>query len=327
MPTGPLSDQLLGTGMPKDWKTILGNPESPTGGTGLIYNGVAVEEELPEPTSPPKTDPAAAALARANAAAKASASRQNENTRSLADQQHALLASFGTQRDKKIGNIQNGLQLANEILLQSFGSALEGLRGNLADNDKAESDSSFSNVTNAVRERQDILGEVASQGAGETDLLRAQLQALRNYSSNQGEISRSFFDTLRSVNNATAGLRSDTKTSKTNLFQQAEADKESAWANFYNQQADTWTQIGNIENSNTNVDSDSSVGYAKKYTDAAAKAAEATAGVYNKQGLPSDWNDLGGGKADRELTGGNRAATVNLGGKQKRPEGATLRKW
>ena len=165
------------------------------------------------------------------------------------------------------------------------------------------------------------------QGAGETDLLRSQLNALRNYSANQGETNRSFFDTLRSINNSVTSLNTDTATSRVNLFNQAESDRESAWANYYNQVADTWTQIGNIENAG-NVESASTEGYRKQYGSAADEAAKATGSSYTRQtgnGL-TDWE--GKGKAEeRQLNSGNRAASVNLGGPVKRAEGATLRKW
>lgn len=295
-------------------------PLAPDGSSGGLDGGGT--------DTPSGPDPALVAIAKANAAGKAKSAKENANTAALADQQFALLKSFETQREGKLGNISKVLELANRLLLENFGSALQGLRGSERDNAAAESDDSFANVANAVRERQDILGEVASQGAGETDLMRAQLQALRNYSGNQSEISRSFFDTLRSVENARGALRGDTRTSKANLFQQSEADKEAAWANFYSQSADTATQIMNIENANTNTDSDSEVGYIKKYADIGQKAAEFAAGVYKKADMPDGWTELGGDRAsNRQLTSGNRAATVNLGGKQKRPEGATLRKW
>lgn len=269
------------------------------------------------------------AQAKANAAAKKASRRQNENTASLVDAQYQLLGSFGAQRDTKLANILKGLQDADRLLMENYGIGLQGLLQSKTDNEMSEADASAGNIVNAVRERQDILNEASSNGAGESDLLKAQIQALRNYNANQGEVNRSFYDTLNSVNRSISGLNSDTATSRNNLFNQSEADKESAWANYYNQTADTWTQIQNIENSNTNIDSDTSEAYTKKYADAAAKAAAAAKGSYKRAGTPSGWDDWGGkGRSqDRELTSSNRAATVNLGGKQKAPEGATLRKW
>jgi hypothetical protein len=263
-----------------------------------------------------------------NASARAQAQAQNDATRALVDAQHKLLAGFGTSRDTKLSNIQRVLEAGQALLLRNWGSAMSGLEGSELDNEKAQADASFSNISNAVRERASILDQAASLGAGETDLLKAQLQALRNYGANQGEVNRSFFDTLRSVNNAKRSLNSDTASGRINLFNQAEADRESAWANYYNQVADTWTQIANIENANTNTDSASSVAYQKQYTQAGDEAARAVGSAYTRQNAPEDLGRFDGrGPRERRLTSSNRAASVNLGGPQKRPEGATLRRW
>ena len=270
-----------------------------------------------------------AATKKQNDEGKRKTAKQNAATKEMADAQHKLLGSFGTQRDIKLSNITEALKAGDKLLLANYGDVLKTYVGSLEDNDKAESDSSFRNVSNAVRERADILAEAASQGAGETDLARSQLMALRNYSANQGEVNRSFFDTLRSVNNAVAGLNADTATGRTNLYNQSESDVESAWANFYNQSADTWTQIGNIENSNTNINEDDSTGYKKSYEKAAEEAAKAAAGGYKKKSTPGDWTNWAdkGTEQERNLSSSNRAATINLSGPVRRAEGATLRKW
>ena len=250
-------------------------------------------------------------------------------TRNLADQQFKLLGSFATARDTKLSNLQRALESSDRILREGYATTLGSLRGNARDNDNAESDNSFRNVANALRERNDIMAEAANQGAGESDLINAQLMALRNYSNNQSEVNRSFFDTLRSVNNSITSLNTDTTTSRNNLFNQAESDRESAWANYYNQVADTWTQIGNIENSNSNIDSDSSVGYQRAYGQAANEAAAAAASSYQRQAAPPGWDEWEGkgSTEQRTLNSNNQAAMVTLGGPRKKPEGANLRKW
>lgn len=264
----------------------------------------------------------------ARASARSASRAQNDNTRALADQQRGLIDAFGQQRDAKLGNIQNAFNTSDSLLLKNYQTALEGLMGTKSQNEMAEADASFSNVANAVRERQSVSEQAASQGAGETDLLRSQLQALRNYSANQGEVNRSFHDTLQSINNSVGSLNSDTASSRTNLFNQAEADREQAWSNYANQAADAWTQILNIEGA-ANVESDLTEGYQKAYGDAGAQAAAAVKNTYTRANIPAGWTDWEGkgAKEERRLTSNNRAAAVNLGGATKRPEGATLRKW
>ncbi|QDP44858.1 hypothetical protein SEA_ARAXXI_39 [Microbacterium phage Araxxi] len=270
-----------------------------------------------------------AAQARANAAARSASRQQNDNTRALVNQQKSLIDSFGKQRDTKLGNIASAFAQSDATLMKNYGLALAGLEGNRQQNEMAEGDQSFANIANAVRERGNIADQAASQGAGETDLLRSQLQAFRNFANNQSEISRSFNDTLQSINNSVTSLNSDTATSRTNLFNQAEADREQAWANYANQTADAWTQIANIENSNTNIESETSEGYNKLFADAGSQAAAAVQNSYKRQAIPAGWTDWEGkGEAkERKLTSSNRAAAVNLGGPVQRAEGATLRKW
>lgn len=269
-----------------------------------------------------------AAQVKANTEAKDRSRKENEATKALVDQQVGLSAAFGKQRDIKLSNIANMLKSGDANLLKGYSAALGGLLDTSKDNDRSESDSTFQNVANAMRERGDILTEIGNSGGGETDILRGQLAALRNYSANQNEVNRSFFDTLGSINRSITSLNTDTATSRYGMWSQSEADKEAAWANYYNQQADTWTQITNIENSNNNTATDSSEAYVKFQPNSGKKAAEFAGSSYKKvinSGLDS-WEGKGS-KEERKLASTNAAATVNLGGPMKRAEGATLRKW
>lgn len=336
---GQAADQARYQGQADKYKQQqLLSPDGKTwlGGQVLLAPDPA-PNRLPTTTKPPGTsngngasnaaaNAAAAAQAKANAAARAAAQKQNEATASLVDGQYKLLGAFGQQRDTKIANINSSLADSDRNLLSGYQSAFGGLEKLVDNNDKAVNDSSFQNIANAVRERQDISGEAASLGAGESDILRAQLQALRNYSANQGDVNRSYFDTLANINNAIGSLNTDTATSRQNLYSQAESDKESAFSNYYNQTADTWTQIGNIENANTNVNSDSSVAYTKRFGNAGDQAAAATSSHYQRQmpqGLEK-W-DGKGDKSERVLNS-SKPAVVSLGAPMKRPEGATLRR-
>lgn len=293
-----------------------------------VFTGGADEDLLTGKGTPSAEDTYASQLRKANEAGKASSQKANENTRALADQQYGLLGSFATARDTKLGNIADQLNLQESVLLSGYRSGIGNLRGSEADNEKAEADNSFSNVANAIRERADLLAEAASQGAGETDLLRAQMQSLRNWSANQNEVNRAYHDTARSIVNAFNSLNSDTFNSRANIYNQAESDRESTWANYQNQVTDTWTQIANIENSNSNVDSDASTAYHKAYAQAGTEAQKAAAASYKKD-IPTGLDEWDGRETTqaRALSSSNKATSINLGGAQKRPEGATLRKW
>ena len=268
------------------------------------------------------------AQAAANAAARAQSEKQNDLTRQAAQAKYKLFASFDKALNSKLANITAGLAASDSNLLSGYATSLRGLENSREDNEKAEADSSFANLSNALRERGEILGEVASQGAGETDLLKAQLSALRNYDTNQSEINRSYFDTLSNVNRAVNSLNVDTITNRKNIYDKAEDDRDTAYTNYYNQYADTWNEIFNIESSNTNVDSDTSVAYTRLYGSAADEAARNAGRTYAKKTFDpalAAWEGQDTARK-RDLTS-NKAQVINLGEKQKRPEGATLRKW
>lgn len=271
---------------------------------------------------------AAAAQAKENQEGKDRTARENEATYELIRGQAKLLKQHEKQRDTKLGNISRGYESADALLTKTYKTTAAALEGNKIDNEKAEGASSFANIANALRERGDIMQEAAANGAGETDILRSQLAALRNYNTNQNETNRSFFDTQRSVNNSITTLNTDTETSRTNLFNQAEADREKTWADHYNQSAETYTQILNLENSNTNIDSDNSTGFQKSNQTAGDVAAKMAGSSYKKKDAKGlgKWDDKASTE-NRSVTSANRSATIYLGREQKAPEGASLRKW
>lgn len=298
------------------------NDAPPPGGNGGWDGGYAAAQAAAEAK-------AAAEKAKADKAAKDKTILENKATREAADAKFKLLSGYETARDKKLGNITAGLKASDKTLLANYSKLAKGLVATRADNDMSEADQTYANIANTIRERGDIVSEVASQGAGETDRLQAQLQALRNHDANQNDINRSFYDTLRGVNRSITGLNTETITGRKNIFDQAETDREAAWSNFYNQQADTWTEIFNIENQNQNrEDNETTAKYNRHYTDAAKKAQEAVKGTYTKlkwDPKKEKWSNQAQSE-DRSLTS-NKAQVINIGGKMSRPEGATLRKW
>lgn len=232
-----------------------------------------------------------------------------------------IATEFAAARDVKIANINALLATQDAELMRGYGERAAGLEGSRLDNEKSEADSTFGNLANRVRERTDLLEQAASQGAGESDQLKVAMQALRNWDANQGEINRSYFDTVRSVNSAITDLNQDTRSARINLQGQAQGDIEQAWTNYFNQVADAYTQQGNIE---ANPYSDSYKPGSTAYADAAATAGKA----YSAPGIPgaiTGWTpatQAAEGQMNNSQLG---AAVTNLG--QKKPEGATLRKW
>ena len=208
-------------------------------------------------------------------------------------------------------------------LLQSYGEKVGALDLTRKDNEKSESDASFANLGNRARESGDLLSEAAQQGAGETDTLRSQLMAVRNWDANQGEVNRSYFDTLRSTNSAITDLNADTRTAQVNMMGQLRSDQEQVWANYYNQRADAYTQLGNM--------------MANPYSNAYSKKGAKSAYSGMAKAASSAWKNPGIGDAERNWQGSVQAEegrqnfsdirAAAAPKERKRPEGATLREW
>ena len=234
-----------------------------------------------------------------------------------------LSSGLGKARNTKLGNLTRVYDQQRSTLLQSYGEKVGALDLTRKDNEKSESDASFANLGNRVRESSDLLSEAAQQGAGETDTLRSQLMAVRNWDANQGEVNRSYFDTLRSANSAITDLNADTRTAQVNMMGQLRSDQEQVWANYYNQRADAYTQLGNM--------------MANPYSNAYSKKGAKSAYSGMAKAASSAWKNPGIGDAERNWQGSVqaeegrqnfsdiRAAAVPK--ERKRPEGATLREW
>lgn len=229
--------------------------------------------------------------------------------------------TFNTSRDTKLGNILKRLGETDSLLLEGYGQRAGSLDASRLDNEKAEGASTFENLTNRSREQMSLLAESTAMGAGESDQLRAQMQALRNWNANQGDVNRSFFDTERSVNSAVTDLNAATKTARFNLHNQALGDQEQVWTNWYNQRADALTQLGNLEANP----------YSNAYNEGSTAFAELAAEVgkaWENPGVSQEIKDWRGSAQEQESILNNSTiapGTTNLAAKK--PSGASLRKW
>lgn len=282
---------------------------------------------------------------------------RNQNS-SLTAQAQSLMKALGSKGFKKAlkTNLANVARIERQqlgLLMEGYTDRLGGLKGNARDNESAAADSSFANLTNRNRERLSAVTEALSQGAGESDLLAAQAMALRNWSSNQGEVNRSFFDGLRSVNSSLTDLNSDTKNARANIEIDANSNRDKLWGNYYSQQSETQTQLGNlwgqiganksdIKGILGNKETGAYSGKGAKTAGKGAKAASATAGKsFNQAAATSGkaWKNPGVSAATMNWEGAapivgkmNNTALdqENIEGaekKPKRPEGARLRSW
>ena len=260
---------------------------------------------------------------------------QARNLQAQADAlRYALKHSYKDALRTKLQNVNEVLKGQDKALMQGYRDRVASLAGSVEDNEKAQATQTQAAAGNRIRERNNALGEAMAQGAGESDALAAQVMSLRNWQANQSEIQRSLFDTMRSINSSLTDLNVDTKTGRINLESQALADKEMLWTNYYNQRAESFTQLGNIKGQQADyLDMAKEYGVGKGGGPGAAKkafmqAAKESGKAWDSPGISKKLKRWDGRDAFEASGGGESrlaaAPTVDLG---ERPEGATLRKW
>jgi hypothetical protein len=274
---------------------------------------------------------------------------------------------LGHQRKTQLKAIDDSLATKMKAISTTFKSSKKDFLSNLRDNEKSEADSSFANLGNRARERGDLTTQALSQGAGESDVLKSQLQALRNWSANQGDVNRSFFDTRTSINAGITDLNNATRTSKINEEQSANSQRGGIWDDYYNSMSDTFTQMSNLDQQNYLLNGEIDMArkgkdehkrildwlkkgkniedydpydapvkdrastppkYTSKY---AQLAADAAAGAWKNPGVSDKTKKFVGATASKGDLNTADPSAVNgfdpASAKRKRPEGATLRKW
>ena len=209
---------------------------------------------------------------------------------------------------------------ADALLVHGYRDRLWQLNAARRDNDASEHDSSFRNLANRARESNDSLAQLAAQGAGETDVLRGQMMAARNWDANQGDINRSYYDTNTQINSALTDLNASTRENRVNAWNQWQDDVADATNQYYGKRADAWAQLGGIR---SNAYSDS---YSKD-TKAYNNMAKASSKTYDKKGAPDKLTEWDGAKATEERLNNTRVTSAEKQAKITRPSGATLNTW
>ena len=260
--------------------------------------------------------------AKASASSSASSGvKESSDKPQLTALQGLLKGGFAKAREQKLKNAHTLYAAQDKDLVNGYNSRMAGILKSRDDNEKSEVDASFANLSNRARESTDLLAQAASQGAGETDTLKTQLMAIRNWDANQADVNRSYFDTQRSINSSIADLNADTRTARMNLAVDALGDYDQIWTNYYNQRADAYTQMGNIH---ANPYSDP---HDPKSTAYAGMAKEASS-AWKNPGVNKSLQNWKGSVQEQERKLNNSAYkaadTVN---NIKRPEGSTLKKW
>lgn len=140
----------------------------------------------------------------------------------------------------KIGGLRSQYDEAKTHIADLLGKDLSRLLSNHAlvgdnyaslaqKNDAGEADSSFANLSNMRRERQQTLDHVRQQGGGETDLLKAQSAALRNWNVNQQDTQRNYADTVSDINSGINDANIATGDSMYNAIKESDAQQRQAF--------------------------------------------------------------------------------------------------
>lgn len=167
----------------------------------------------------------------------------------LNSQASALKKALGEMKERRKQDIQDITRTRDTQLADLTSSAAElGKTYTVAgeNNETATAATLEGGMANLVRERQDALGQILTQGAGESDTIKAMLIAARNQNANAAEGNRAFYDTLASINQGVVGLNEDTKTKLSNAWIAGEGEKEQIWRDYLEARGEGLTQLGQV---------------------------------------------------------------------------------
>lgn len=278
--------------------------------------------------------------------AKKSAERYEQQAKDLQGQLDAQALAVNTKLrqalDARFSNIQLTLSQADSDVVKGYTERTESLTSAARDNAKAADEKGVDAKMNRARERTAALQQAYMNGAGESDVMRTSLMATRNWQANQGEVMRSQFDTLRTINQSQSDLNIDTRTARINAVIKANADRDAAYTDYANRMSEAYTQMGNIATQQAELyglayeqrDKGSYKDRRKSNTAAAnsyfTNAANWAGAVYTNPGVSDslrNWEDQG----EREQTNNasRLASTADTApvATKKKPEGSSLRDW
>jgi len=277
---------------------------------------------------------AAAAEARAKQAARDKSAAENSATNAIVDALIAAQGGYAKGRDTMLGNAKSVFETALSGILKQYQAVVKDTGEFSTRNEQDYDSKEVSALTNFVRESNDALSQVLSLGAGETDALRALMQAVRSADANRLDNAGGYQDTLRSINSQLQSGATSAENARLNSWNSQEEARAQIWNDFNKNMLDNWTNVQRSEAANTNVESDYSVGFSNRYgTDDAVNAlnkiAEYAGASYKVEKPKDDWAGTWDGKRgefENASNRSNRAAGLSLGPAQ-RAEGATLRRF
>ena len=270
-----------------------------------------------------------AAESSARRAGKDQTAKQNAATQAIINSLLGALGGYATGRDQQIANANNALEQILSGIAKNYTIASGDYAESADRNDQDYDTKTAAIVANRARERTSLLQQAASQGAGETDQLRAVIQAFANAQANQTEADTARADTERQINSQIAGLNAQTEAQRRSAWQQNQEAIGTAWNEYWKNYSDTWTNIQRTGAGNTNIDSDYSTAFNADYhgNDPVARASENAGRTYKVENKDDEYfSNFAGRQEGRETktSSSQRAGMVTVSA-PKRAEGATLR--
>ncbi|UTN92907.1 hypothetical protein SEA_BIRDFEEDER_41 [Microbacterium phage Birdfeeder] len=260
---------------------------------------------------------------------KARSRAENTATQGILDALFNSIKGFESGRDTQLKNADDALGRTLEGILANYNLAMADYEAS-ADANASDYDAKTSaNVANRARERMSLLQQAASQGAGESDQLRAQVQAFLNSQANQLEIDTARGDTERSILSQIANSNSQAEAQRRSAWAQNQEARGQAMNDFYKNYNDTMTNAQRVAAQNQNVDSDYSEGFVANtrgmnLVDEASRYAGQT---YREEKQTDDWyrNFAGRRTGEKQRGSSTSRAGATIIKAPKAAEGATLR--
>lgn len=263
----------------------------------------------------------------AQSAARAASRKQNEQTQKILDALLDSIQGYREGRDTQLANANRALNLALRGISANYDTAFASYEDAAERNAQDYDTKTAATNQNRARERIALLMESASQGAGETDQLRSQLQAFLNADNNQMEAATARADTEQSILSNIDSLNAQTESQRRSAWMQSEEARGQAWNDYWKNYTDAWTNIQRTEAGNTNTASDFSEEFNAdlRGKDSVEEASRYAGRAYTVKDQDEDWFKRGQrqGRQGR-TTASQRAGAVTIEAPQ-RAEGATLR--
>ena len=251
------------------------------------------------------------------------------------------LGKKGFRANLKAGlrNINLAYRQADRELMRGYRDRVGSLKQAEEDNTKAAAAQMVANLGNRSRERANAMSEAMQNGAGESDVLRAQQMSLRNWQANETEIKRGFFDTRSSINSSLTDLTTDTRSQRMSVAAQANADREQEWQSYYDRRSETLTALGNALGqqaeyyglANQAVSGRGARAKQKHASnlsgDAFADASRTAGKAYESPGVDKKLRKWDGRAEFNDRVTNAQWASASTELATAKPEGATLRKW